>query len=59
MICSDGFRKKVSGDEIKVALCPSAVKNENSIKENLEDLKNIVIQRGEKDNITALMVKLC
>ena len=59
MLCSDGFRKKLSADEMKVSLCPSANKDENAIKENLEKLKNKVIQCGEKDNITALMVKLC
>ena len=59
MICSDGFRKKISKDEIKKSLCPSAAKDEKSIKENLENLKDMVIQRGERDNITALMVKLC
>lgn len=59
MLCSDGFRKKISAEEIGKALCPSANRDEKAMTANLEKLKNKVIERGEKDNITALMVKLC
>ena len=59
MLCSDGFRKKVSSEEIQKALRPTANKDEKTMKSNLEKLKDQVIERGEKDNITALMVKLC
>lgn len=59
MLCSDGFRKKLSSDEIHEYLSPSNNKDEKTITYNLECLKNKVMKRGEKDNITALMVKLC
>ncbi len=59
MLCSDGFRKKLSADEIQEYLSPSNNKDEKKITYNLECLKNKVMKRGEKDNITALMVKLC
>ena len=59
MLCSDGFRKKVSSEELQKALRPTANKDEKTMKSNLENLKDQVIERGEKDNITALMVKLC
>ena len=59
MLCSDGFRKKISSDEIQEYLAPSNNKDEKTITYNLECLKNKVMKRGEKDNITALMVKLC
>ena len=59
MLCSDGFRKKISAEEIRKALCPSANMDEKAMTANLEKLKNKVIEYGEKDNITALMVKLC
>lgn len=58
MLCSDGFRKKLSLDELQMTLKPTANKDEKAMKSNLERLKNQVIQRDEKDNITALMVKL-
>lgn len=59
MLCSDGFRKKISSDDIRKTLCPSANKDEKAMTASLEKLKNKVIECGEKDNITALMVKLC
>jgi protein phosphatase len=59
MLCSDGFRKKISSDDIRKALCPSANKDEKTMTASLEKLKNKVMECGEKDNITALMVKLC
>ncbi|MBR6968174.1 MAG: serine/threonine-protein phosphatase [Ruminococcus sp.] len=59
MLCSDGFRKKVSETELREALCPSANNDEKAISGNLKKLTNKVIQCGERDNITALLVKLC
>lgn len=59
MLCSDGFRKKLDNEEIRKKLSPSVNNNENTIKVHLEKLKDMVISSGEKDNITALMIKLC
>ena len=59
MLCSDGFRKKVSEAELKEALCPSANNDEKAISGNLKMLTNKAIRYGERDNITAVMVKLC
>ena len=59
MICSDGFRKKVTANEIHDTLRPSENADEKAMTANLERLKNKVMECGEKDNITALMVKLC
>ncbi len=58
MICSDGFRKKLSRSEIQGRLCPSVNCDENSMAGNLEFLKNKVMSCGEKDNITAVLVKI-
>lgn len=59
MLCSDGFRKKVTPSELQKALKPSACKDEKTVSDNLEKLKNKVIKCGEKDNITALLIRLC
>lgn len=59
MLCSDGFRKKVSAEELQMTLMPSLNSDGKAIAASLEKLKNKVIECGEKDNITALMVKLC
>jgi protein phosphatase len=59
MLCTDGFRKKLKSEDIRKALRPSLCSDEKTISANIEKLKNKVIQSGEKDNITALLVKLC
>jgi len=59
MLCTDGFRKKITADEMQFLLKPSINENEKIMSGHLEKLKNKVIKGGEKDNITALMVKLC
>ena len=59
MLCSDGFRKKLDNEEIRKVLSPSVNNDEKTMSANLEKLKDKVIRCGEKDNITALMIKLC
>ncbi len=57
MICSDGFRKMITEDELKTYLNPTINPDNNSIKSNLEYLLKLNIQRKESDNITALAVR--
>ncbi|WP_297957270.1 PP2C family serine/threonine-protein phosphatase [uncultured Ruminococcus sp.] len=59
MLCTDGFRKKITSEDIHFLLKPSSNEDERIMSAHLEKLKNKVIKGGEKDNITALMVKLC
>ena len=58
MLCSDGFRKKLSREEIKQSFCPAAVKDKETTENILKDLTKTVIERGESDNITSLVVKI-
>ena len=58
MLCSDGFRKKLKPDDIAKTLAPSANNDEDVMKANLEMLRDKVLSLGEKDNISALMIKL-
>ena len=58
MLCSDGFRKMISGEEIQKRLAPSENKNSASIKKNLEYLMELNMERKEKDNITALALRV-
>lgn len=58
MLCSDGFRKKLKPDDIAKTLAPSANNDEDAMKANLEMLRDKVLSLGEKDNISALMIKL-
>ena len=57
MLCSDGFRKMISDEEIRSRLAPSENKDSAAIKKNLEYLMNVNMERKEKDNITAVALR--
>lgn len=58
LLCSDGFVHEVSDREIWKKLKPNRVRNNEKIQENLRKLVELVIQRGETDNITAVTVRM-
>ncbi|MBQ9894469.1 MAG: serine/threonine-protein phosphatase [Ruminococcus sp.] len=58
MLCSDGFRKMVSPEELHQALMPSANPDQNALHSSLDHLLSLNIDRKESDNITALAVIL-
>lgn len=57
MLCSDGFRHEITRNEIGDALCPSMNSNEVVMKRNLQNLVETDIQRGETDNISAILIR--
>lgn len=58
MLCSDGFRHVVTEEEICAALAPAVSMSEPAMKENLIRLTEMNKQRGETDNITAVLLKV-
>lgn len=58
MICSDGFRKKLSTEEIKTNLSPSEITDDLTAEKILRKLTDINIERNEIDNISALLIKI-
>lgn len=58
LVCSDGFRHLISDREMHKALRPSAVPNEYGMQEALARLTDLVMDRGEKDNISAVCLKM-
>ena len=58
LICSDGFRHEISEDEILSALRPAELTDEAAIEQKLKELTETNKQREEKDNITAVVVKI-
>ena len=58
MLCSDGFRHKISAEEIHSQLNPSAIRSREDIKRNARYLINIVKDRQERDNITVVAIKV-
>lgn len=58
LLCSDGFRHKVSEEEIKGVLQPNILFDETTMKTTLIDLTELNKQRGETDNITSVFIKV-
>lgn len=57
MLCSDGFRHKISNEEIFNYFSPSSNNDVNTMSSNIRQLIEINKQRMEKDNITAALIR--
>ena len=57
MLCSDGFRHEISGEEIFAALNPHTNLDEATMHAGLRNLIELNKQRGERDNISALAIR--
>lgn len=57
MLCSDGFRHEISENEIFAQLQPGVLFDENMMSGNTAQLINTVKSRGERDNITAALIR--
>ena len=58
MICCDGFRHKIAPGEFFEALNPAGILSEEMLKEKLESLVRLNMERRERDNITAVAIRL-
>ena len=58
VLCSDGFWRKLEGDELKNIAKPENCADEPSMKCYLDKLVEQLKYRGETDNITALELRL-
>lgn len=57
MLCSDGFRHKVTEDEIYKSLNTKRLNNKRKMIKECEHLINLIKQRKEKDNISVILIK--
>ena len=57
MLCSDGFRHKVTEEELIDSLTPQKLKNKRIMIKNSKQLIKLIKQRGEKDNISVIVIK--
>lgn len=57
-LCSDGFIHVLEDDEIKELLSPKLLNDCATIKKRLKDAVYEVKRRGEKDNITVVLIKI-
>ena len=56
LLCSDGFRHKISSEEMLALLGPCHLSGEEEMNRRLRQLIDTDMQRRETDNITALLV---
>lgn len=59
LICSDGFYRKLSNDEILRELRWSDLKDSEEMNNKVKNLIERVKDRDERDNITGIIVKVC
>lgn len=57
MLCSDGFRHKITEEEIRTAFSPEKNEDEGVMKDNIVYLVERNKERGETDNISAILIK--
>lgn len=57
MLCSDGFRHEISGEEIYGELSPERLYDELSMRQSLRRLIDLNKNRQERDNISALLIR--
>lgn len=57
MLCSDGFRHKISESEILNAFSPLVLKSKEIMQSNSQQLVELNKQRRETDNITVLLLR--
>ncbi len=58
LLCSDGFVHEITDEEIARHLQNTALISKEKINDRLQDLINLNKERNEKDNISALAIKL-
>lgn len=57
MLCSDGFRHEITEQEIYESLNPMNLINKSAMHSNTKYLIELVKKRGERDNISVILVK--
>ena len=58
LLCSDGFRHEIDETEMLQRLNATALVNEKIMKKQLHELVELVKQRQERDNISAVVIKI-
>ena len=57
MLCSDGFRHKLSVGEMQTMLAPGCMNSAEEMQENERAAIQLVKERGERDNITVVTIR--
>lgn len=57
LLCTDGFRRRVTGVELQEVMDPRALAGEEQIGRRLKEIGETCMKRGERDNLSAVYVK--
>lgn len=57
LICTDGFRRRVTGEELQAVMNPRALSGEEQIGRRLKEIGETCMKRGEADNLSAVYIK--
>lgn len=58
LLCSDGFRHCIGGEELRQVLCPGQIHEEAQIERRLTEIGEACMKRGERDNLSAIYIKV-
>lgn len=58
LLCTDGFRRRVSGEELQEVMNPRELAEEEQIGRRLKEIGETCMKRGERDNLSAIYVKV-
>lgn len=56
LLCSDGFRHKIDSNELIRWFKPEDISNEKMIRQRLNGAVKEVVERGERDDVSALII---
>lgn len=57
LLCTDGFRHKVSAEELGREFASEKLSDETAMRRKAEYVARTVMERGEKDNLSALLLR--
>lgn len=57
LVCSDGFRRCVTAQEMADVLSPKAIEQEAQAERRLREIGEACMKRGETDNLSAVYIK--
>lgn len=58
LLCTDGFWRLISGEELRDVMNSSELAEEEQIGRRLKEIGCVCMKRGERDNLSAVYVKL-
>lgn len=58
LLCTDGYRRRIAGQELHEVLNPRELVEEEQIGRRLKAIGETCMKRGERDNLSAVYIKL-